>query len=152
MRRIGLLLVCLSLTQGCISLRNNHGYVLERDQEELSATAGLDTKDSVLAKYGEPSMIGTFDRDAWYYLNSSDAARAFFRPAVKSRSVTAFKFDESGKVIDVRQWDLEDGQDVKMVSRATPTRGRELNFWEQLFGNLGQLPAGIGQEGQVPGQ
>jgi hypothetical protein len=41
---------------------------------------------------------------------------------------------------------------VNLVSRVTPTRGKELNFWEQLLGNVGQLPTGIGQEGPTPGQ
>ena len=70
---------------GCVSVRQTHGYVLERGESEVNARVGLDTKDSVLAKYGEPSMIGTFDDDAWYYLASLDQTRAFFRPRAKSR-------------------------------------------------------------------
>lgn len=138
---------CLAMVSGCVSVRSNHGYVLERDQTELTAEIGLDTKESVLAKYGEPSMIGTFNRDAWYYLNSADTARAFFRPETKRRTVIAFHFDPEGIVEDMAQYDLEDGEKIRMVSRITPTRGKELNFWEQLLGNVGQLPAGIGQQG-----
>ena len=152
MSRVLLMILCALAMQACVSVRTNHGYVLERDQEELIAQPGLDTKESVLAKYGEPSMIGTFDRNAWYYLFSSDQARAFFKPTVYQRQVVAFQFDDDGKVTDVRKWELSDGEKIKTVSRTTPTRGRELNFWEQLFGTIGQLPAGLGQEGPVPGQ
>jgi len=152
MRRICMLFLCFLSLQACVSVRSSHGYVLERDQEELTAQIGLDTKESVLAKYGEPSMIGTFDRNVWYYLNSADAARAFFKPKVQRRHVVSFHFDSEGAVEDIRKWDMSDGDKVKLVSRITPTRGRELNFWEQLFGNIGQLPAGLGQEGPVPGQ
>ena len=152
MRSLCFVLFAFLLAQGCISTRSNHGYVLERDQEELVAKRGFDTKESILAKYGEPSMIGTFDRNSWYYLNSSAAARAFFKPKVRGRKVIAFRFTEEGVVDDVREWDLDDAETVKLVSRTTPTRGLELNFWEQLLGNVGQLPAGIGGEGQVPGQ
>ena len=149
--RVLLLIVSVLMLQACVSVRTNHGYVLERDQTELVADVGLDTKESILAKYGEPSLIGTFDRDAWYYLNSADTARAFFRPKTQRRTIIAFHFDEAGVVEEQSQFDLEDGEDIKLVSRVTPTRGKELNFWEQLLGNVGQLPAGLGEQ-QAPGQ
>ena len=152
MSRILLLLVSVLMLQACVSVRSNHGYILERDQDELTAEPGFDTKESILAKYGEPSMIGTFNRNAWYYLNSSDTSRAFFKPETQRRDVIAFFFTEDGSVEKVDKYELADGENIKLVSRTTPTRGKELNFWEQLLGNVGQLPAAIGQEGQVPGQ
>lgn len=152
MLRVLLLMAGVLTLQACVSVRSNHGYVLERDQTELKAEPGLDTKESILAKYGEPSMIGTFNRNAWYYLNSSDTTRAFFHAKTQRRTVVAFHFDEEGVVTDTKQFTLADGKKINLVSRETPTRGKQLNFWEQLLGNVGQLPAGIGQEGPVPGQ
>lgn len=147
MIRVVCLLLSVLALQACISVRSSHGYVLERDQTELTGEPGLDTKESILAKYGEPSLIGTFNRDAWYYLNSADATRAFFRPKTKRRTVIAFYFDESGLVQEQDEFDLADGENIRMVSRVTPTRGKELNFWEQLLGNVGQLPGGLGAQG-----
>lgn len=137
---------------GCVSVRQSHGYVLERGETELDARVGLDTKESVIAKYGEPSMIGTFDDQAWYYLASFDQARAFFRPRVKNREVVAFRFTDDGLLEKVDRYSVADGLNVKMASRETPTRGKTMTIWEQLLGNVGQLPAGaIGSE-QTPGQ
>ncbi len=152
MIRLFLLATALLATQACVSVRTNHGYVLERGQTELTGEPGLDSKESILAKYGEPSMIGTFDTNAWYYLNSYDTTRAFFHTKTKNRTVVAFHFDQEGLVDNVESFSLADGTKVNLVSRVTPTRGKELNFWEQLLGNVGQLPAGIGQEGPTPGQ
>ncbi|MFZ5617024.1 MAG: outer membrane protein assembly factor BamE [Pseudomonadota bacterium] len=142
--------VVLASLSGCISYRTQHGYVLERGETELNALVGVDSKDSVLAKYGEPSLIGTFDRNAWYYVSALDASRAFFRPEVTARTVVAFHFDDAGLVQKVDTIQLADSVDVKVASRETPTRGKELGFWEQLLGNVGQLPAGGlgGQGGQ----
>ncbi|NWG72534.1 MAG: outer membrane protein assembly factor BamE [Parvularculaceae bacterium] len=138
---------------GCVSVRSSHGYILERGETELTGRVGLDTKDSIIAKYGEPSMVGTFDPNAWYYLASFDQSRAFFRPRVKDRAVVAFKFDETGLVKSVDTLTVDEGIAVKMASRETPTRGKELSVWEQLLGNVGQLPAGaLGGDQQVPGQ
>ncbi len=141
------LLILAPALNGCVSVRTNHGYVLERGETELTAKEGVDTKESVLAKYGEPSLIGTFDTNAWYYLNSRDAARAFFKPKVQDRTVVAFRFDDEGYVSKVDEISYEEGIDVNLVNRSTPTRGKELSFWEQLLGNVGQLP-GAGQGGQ----
>ena len=152
MVRVVLLIAGVLALQACVSVRSNHGYVLERDQTSLTAELGLDTKESILAKYGEPSMIGTFDRDAWYYLNATDTTQAFFHAKTRQRVVVAFHFDDAGVVEELNTFNLEDGRNIKLVSRETPTRGKELNFWEQLLGNVGQLPAGIGEEGPVPGQ
>jgi outer membrane protein assembly factor BamE (lipoprotein component of BamABCDE complex) len=135
------------LASGCVSVRSSHGYILERGEEEVNARVGIDTKESVLAKYGEPSIIGAFDQNAWYYLASGDQSRAFFRPRVTAREIVAFHFDEAGAVQSVEKFGLEDGMNVKMASRVTRTRGKELSFWEQVLGNIGQLPAGgIGQQ------
>lgn len=140
---IGLLTLfaAIGALQGCVAVRSSHGYVLERGEDELAAEVGLDTKDSVLARYGEPSMVGTFDEDSWYYLSSFDATRAFFRPETKRREVIAFHFDDDGVVEKVDQYDLSDSVNINLVSRKTPSRGKELTFWEQLLGNVGQLPA-----------
>lgn len=152
MKRLVFLSLAVLSLQACVSVRSNHGYILERDQEELTGTPGFDTKESILAKYGEPSLIGAFDRDAWYYVNFSNQTRAFFKPKTNRRDVIAFHFDSEGSVESVEQFDLSDGEEIRLVSRETPTRGRELNFWEQLLGNVGQLPTGLGQEGPTPGQ
>lgn len=152
MTRVVLLIAAVLMLQACVSVRTSHGYVLERDQDALTAEPGFDTKESVLAKFGEPSMIGVIDGNAWYYLNSADTARAFFKPKTQRRQVVAFYFDDEGAVSTVEHFSLADGDNIRMVSRVTPTRGKELNFWEQLLGNVGQLPAGLGQEGPVPGQ
>ena len=137
--------------QGCVSNRSAHGYVLERGETSLDAIVGVDSKESVLAKYGEPSLIGTFNPNSWYYVSALDASRAFFRPDTTNRTVVAFRFDGEGVVETVTTYNLADGADIDMLRKETPTRGRELGFWEQLLGNVGQLPAGgFGGQGGPP--
>ena len=148
----GLLAVlAVSALSGCVSYRSSHGYILERGENALTAQEGVDTKESVLAKYGEPSIIGTFDQNVWYYYSSLDASRAFFRPEITARTIVGFHFNGEGYVDEVENFDLSDGLDVKLASRKTPTRGKELGFWEQLLGNVGQLPAGGVGQGGPPG-
>jgi len=146
---VGLWLAISIFASGCVSVRSSHGYVLERGTDALEAEIGLDTKESVIAKYGEPSIISTFTTNSWYYLSARDETRAFLKPKTRSRKVVAFHFNDEGKVKEVEEFELDDGNRIGLVSRATPTRGKELSFWEQLLGSVGQLPI-PGAEGQGP--
>lgn len=87
----------------------------------------------------------------WYYISQTTEKYTYNRPQVTQRSVTEITFAEDDKVASVRNLGLEDGQQVAMQSRETPTRGRELTVLEQLLGNIGrgQLPR---TEENTPGQ
>lgn len=128
--------------QGCVSVRSAHGYVLERGETDLTARPNIDTKESVLARYGEPSVKGAFDDNSWYYIANRDETRAFFKPSITTQRVVGFHFNDDGVVQDVKSVGLENTVEVKPVAQVTPTRGKELSFWEQLLGSVGQLPAG----------
>jgi outer membrane protein assembly factor BamE (lipoprotein component of BamABCDE complex) len=148
MRTLVLLLLCVT-TAACVSTRARHGYVVERGEETLDAQVGIDTRESVLARYGEPSVRPALTDDVWYYVSASTNSRAFYETETTAREVVAFAFDQEGRVADVVTYGLEDGKPVDIVSRVTPTRGKELSFLEQLIGGVGQLP-GLPQ-GQGPG-
>jgi outer membrane protein assembly factor BamE (lipoprotein component of BamABCDE complex) len=64
------------------------------------------------------------------------------RPQVTQRSVTEITFNDAGQVAAVNALGLDDGQQLTMNGRETPTRGRQLTILEQLLGNVGrgQLP------------
>ena len=52
------------------------------------------------------------------------------------------KFDEAGTVADVRELDQNAGKEVELVERTTPTAGRDMNFIEQMLGNVGRFSGG----------
>ena len=136
----------------CVSTRQQHGYVMERGEAALEAQVGIDTRESVLARYGEPSLRPALSDDIWYYVTSGTNSRAFFETETVRRQVTAFAFDTDGRVAAVENYALEDGKAVELVGRETPTRGKELSFIEQLMGGAGQIP-GLpgGQQQPQPG-
>jgi outer membrane protein assembly factor BamE (lipoprotein component of BamABCDE complex) len=126
---------------------SQRGYI--PDQEKLSAIqVGIDDKSSVEERLGTPTNVATFDGDVWYYISSTEEQFAFFDPETTERQILAVSFDKDGKVTSLDKYGLEDGVVVAMVDRETPTRGRELSFLQQMFGNIGR---GIGGAGQKPG-
>jgi outer membrane protein assembly factor BamE (lipoprotein component of BamABCDE complex) len=148
MRSALLIVTAALLATGCVSVRDRHGYVIERGETTLEAEAGIDTKESVLARFGEPSLRPALNDDVWYYVSSATNSRAFYDTETMSREVVAFAFDEGGTVRDVARYTLADGSEVNLVDRVTRTRGKELSFLEQLVGGVGQVAGQVDPDGQ----
>ena len=113
-----------------------------------------DTRSSVLLRLGSASTVGTFDPNVWYYITQHTEKYAYYKPFVMDRKVTVIDFDKDDKVAEVKTLALKDGYQVAYDSRETPTRGRQLNWIEQLLGNIGKGGGMMPQEydpGQRPG-
>ncbi|QBX38125.1 outer membrane protein assembly factor BamE [Brevundimonas sp. S30B] len=155
MPRISILAAIASaaaLTSACAPVIGVNGFQAI-DVKPQDLVVGTDTKETVLAKLGSPSTTSTFEPDAvWYYIGQVTEKYTYNLPQVTQRSVTEVTFDKaSGQVAAVRTLGLDDGRDIAMNSRETPTRGRSLTILEQLLGNVGrgQLPR---TDEDLPGQ
>jgi outer membrane protein assembly factor BamE (lipoprotein component of BamABCDE complex) len=116
---------------------------------------GVHTKEQVADLLGTPSSIAPFDKNLWYYIAQKTERIAFFKPDVLDQQVVSIKFDDKGLVQEIRRFKMDDGRDVDMVSRETPTRGRELSFMRSFLGSLGFLgrnPLGSGSGYQKDGR
>ena len=135
----------------CNPTLRNHGYLATEDKpQEVEALS--DTKASVLARLGNPSIKSTFDEDVWFYMSSVRQRLAYLRPLTEERTITAITFNEDGQVQKVAEYGIENGQYINYVDRETPTRGRELSVLEQIFGTIGRLPTDqLGGDQDIPG-
>ncbi|WP_426042269.1 outer membrane protein assembly factor BamE [Brevundimonas sp. TWP2-3-4b1] len=149
--RLAVLVALAPLAVACAPVVGNHGFqVIDVNPKDI--VIGTDTKSTVLAQLGSPSAVSTFEDNIWYYISQTTERYTYNRPQVSQRSVTAITFNEADdKVAEVRNLNLEDGQQIAMERRETPTRGRQLTILEQLLGNVGrgQLPR---TDEDVPGQ
>lgn len=143
---------------GCNPTLRTHGYVPTADAKPQEINPNTDTKASVLAALGSPSVEGTFDEeveaDTWYYINQVRERYAYLRPQIQEQTVTAISFNEDGQVTQVAEYGISDRRIVNYENRETPTRGRELSVLEQIFGTIGRIPTdrlGGGQQQDVPG-
>ena len=109
---------------------------------------GVQSKDQVVQLLGSPSNLGTFNDNTWYYIGVKTEQTAFFKPSPVEQLVLQIKFDDGGVIREVKRLGLEDAQQVAFNTKETPTAGKELGFFEQLFGNVGRFnsPAGIGPQ------
>ena len=122
----------------CTIERQAKGFVIDADFAE-AITPGLDNKTSVSNGLGNPSMIGTFNDDTWYYISEISLRRSFFKPQTTSRDIIAVRFDDFGLVEDVTRYSLADAIHVRPRKDKTPTRGKKLGVFEQIFSNIGRF-------------
>ncbi len=145
MLRTKLFLAALSvaaLTAACAPIVGQNGFQAI-DAKPSDIVAGTDTKQTVLTKLGTPSTTSTFEQDnIWYYISQVTEKYTYNPARVTQRSVTEITFNDAGQVAGVRTLGLDDGQQIAMNGRETPTRGRQMTIIEQLLGNVGrgQLP------------
>lgn len=154
MSRFTPVLMAAALAAGagaCAPQVGRHGFQMI-DVAPNEIEAGVDTRETVVTKLGSPSTRSTFETDnVWYYITQTTERYTYNPTQVANRSVTEITFDDAGAVTGVRQLGLEDGREVAMNSRETPTRGRELSVLEQLLGNVGRGQLPRTEEG-APGQ
>src|SRR3979411_1985672 len=95
----------------CAPVENQRGYV--PDVEAVaSVQVGMDTKDTITKKLGDPSTSATFGNDIWYYISAHVEQNAFFAPRATDRNILAVEFAKDGKVTDVHKYTLADGRCV----------------------------------------
>lgn len=146
---LGALLLGLS-TAACAPLVrpviDHRGYV--PDPEALaSVRTGVDNKMSIESRLGTPSTAANFNGETWYYISAEQKSYMFRRPQITKQEVVAIRFDQSELVSEIAHYGLEDGRIVNFVNRQTPTKGKELTFLEQMFGNFGRFNAQTENEG-----
>lgn len=120
--------------------------------EELSqVVVGVSTRDDVQAALGSPTTTATFDDSDWYYIGAvtrQQPARTF---RVEDQQVVVVSFNAGGTVREVRRLGAQDGRTINVVARTTPSPGNERSVLQQLFGNIGRVGPGLGQQGQGQG-
>lgn len=120
---------------GCAPQVNYHGHVFsEVDLEQVQP--GM-SKDQVKLSLGTPDTTSTVGGDAFYYIQSTQQTRPMGKPQVIDRKVVAVYFDQTERVTQLANYGLKDGHVFDFVKNETPSRGKEVSFLEQMFGNLG---------------
>ncbi len=80
------------------------------DAKPQDVQAGVDTRDSVRAKLGTPSVVSTFDPDVWYYISQVTENQSFYRQRLIRRDVVAISFNKGGDIVaKVDDLTLKDG-------------------------------------------
>jgi outer membrane protein assembly factor BamE (lipoprotein component of BamABCDE complex) len=133
-------LACAALTSCTTGAVMQSGFVA--DAETLALAPVGSSREQVILSLGSPSATATFDNEVFYYISQKRSRPvAFMKPKLIEQTVMAVYFDKDGVVADIKSYGLKEGKVFDMVSRTTPTGGRELTFLQQLL----QGGTGIGK-------
>ena len=123
---------------GCTIERQPRGFFIDETIAQR-ILPGLDNKTSVQHTMGTPSLYGTFDPNVWYYVTELTRRRSLSRATATERTILTVQFDGDGVVEDVRRYSLADAVKINPRKDITPTRGKKLGFFEQIFSNIGRF-------------
>jgi len=135
-----------TMLAGCGKSRSVRGYYFD-PMLANDILPGVDNQQSIHNTLGSPTKLGAYDDSTWYYISTSLRYRAVLRPEPQTRRILAIRFDDQGVVSEVENLDLSLAWNIEPNGDKTRTRGKELNFFQQLFMNVGRF-AGAGQQGQ----
>lgn len=117
------------------------------DQRGFAATPGslekleieTQSREDVVRLIGSPSTVATFNPNVWYYISQKQEYYAFFKPTMLQQNVIQLNFNDAGRLTAIKNYDLADSREIDMVSRITPTAGKEITVLEQIMGNVGRF-------------
>ena len=97
----------------------------------------------MLLALGSPSTTATFDTEVFYYISQKRVRPvAFMEPRLVDQRVLAVYFDGEGRVANIANYGLQNGQLFDFISRTTPTGGRDASFLGQILTDTGSATPG----------
>ena len=140
----GLILMAMAAT-GCAKVRGYQGYIA--DQALIDGVqAGVDNRASVERTLGRPTFVGQYETGDWYYVSRQTRQYAFTNPRPNIQTVLRVRFDAAGNVAAVDKAGVDRVVAIRPNGDKTPTLGKNSSFFEELFGNIGQVGS-VGQGG-----
>jgi len=120
-------------------IRKSGYYPLNSELEAVSV--GQTTRAEVLGLVGSPSIGSPNSDGVLYYVGQRVRHFGPMKPEVVDRQVVVVSFDSRDRVSNVQVLGLEDGQVVVISQRVTETISGNFGFFQQLFGNIGNVSA-----------
>lgn len=140
----GAALIAVSLA-ACTPRSATRGSIPTEQQIEM-VVPGVHGRDDVHSILGTPSVVSTFDENTWYYIGRRTTQYAFFRRKTAEQQVLIVRFGRDGRLDKISRLDENDGREVALVERETPSAGRKLGILQQLFSNLGRFSDGQSEQ------
>jgi outer membrane protein assembly factor BamE (lipoprotein component of BamABCDE complex) len=144
---IALLVGTGMIMSSCARVPGHQGFIVDPVLVD-SVRPGVDNRQSVEKTLGRPTVVGQFGTNDYYYVGRDTKQLAFAQPRAVGQTVLRIKFDTAGNVTAVDRTGLEKIAKIDPENDKTPTLGRKRGFFEDLFGNIGQVGA-VGQGGST---
>jgi len=100
----------------------------------------ISNRAEILKYWGPPTVQSSFDSNTWYYMGETTEQRGVFAPKVVKRRIIRVKFhpSDNNTIIEIKDLNVNNAKDIKLVKRETPTAGKKFTVIQQFIGNLGK--------------
>ena len=132
-------------TSACSKVKGYQGYISDAVLMD-SIQPGVDNRASVEKTLGRPTFGGGFETGEWYYVSRQTRQYSFATPKPSQQTVLRIRFDQAGNVVAVDRAGVDQVASINPDNDKTPTLGKDRGFFEDLFGNIGQVGS-VGQGG-----
>ena len=100
---------------------------------------GESSKGDILLSLGEPLVSDEGPPFSLMYIQQEYETKAFFKPKVKNRVIVQLIFDNRSVLSKVNYLDDKSANSVRIEKEIVKSEGRQLTFWQQMFGNVGNF-------------
>ena len=122
----------------CTPQYRNHGY-LPTETDLATINVGIDTRETVIATIGAPTVDGVLNDSGFYYVESKFRHFGPLAPQEIERQVLAVSFNDAGVLTNIERFGLSDGRVITLSRRVTDDNVRDTTFIRQLLGNIGNF-------------
>ncbi len=140
LQKIIFILLLSAALSACTKITTTRGYIHDPGMAE-AVRVDIDTKETVEAMLGNPTMKATFDDNNWYYYDKTSTQWAIMKEKVIRMNILAISFDTESYVSEIRKYTIVDNKIIDPITKKTITHGKEVNFFAELFGNVGRFGA-----------
>ena len=138
-----------SFLTACDNFVDQHGFAATPGSVD-KVEIGTQSREDVVRLIGSPSAVATFNPNVWYYISQRQETFAFLKTKLVDQNVMQLTFNDAGRLEAIKKYDLSDAEHITMVSRITPTAGKELTILEQILGNVGRFASPVqGNTGSI---
>lgn len=116
----------------CTSETFVHGQRITEEQMQQAPVGA--SREQVELALGTPSTVGVTSNEVFYYISQTEQQPVrFLNARTTDRRIVAVYFDSEGRVRDIAEYGLKDGQVFDYQARKTPTTGEDLGFVSQVL-------------------
>ena len=139
------LLASTMTLSACGTVIDQHGYVAQTGAIE-DISIGM-PKREVSDILGSHSVITKSNGLSYYYISSKSSRFQVIGSKESERNVVAVHFSRSKRVSKIAHYGLKDGVVFDFIAKKTPSYKKDLNFLQEIFGNVGRFTPGVGASG-----
>lgn len=129
-----IILFSIIINNSCTEKINYTGKILNDDKLEYQ---NLKDKKELINLLGYPSYVDPIE-NKHYYFTEKNINKNFFNNKIESRKMLVFEFDNLKQIISMKEYNLDDQKDIKIVKDITPNDLLKTGLIEGIFGGVGR--------------